>query len=185
MPRRSQVSLVLKCQLGNLISEQQPKWVGTLTRESRAFGPLHVWIAHNGVRPIQRCRVLFLILHLRNSCNQINNVQREVYLTHICGICSPFTTIRPKMVFLEYLDRGSTLMSNSSLCFSGCCQNVQLVSFLFCNENETSAHIKISNQPYYQRASNYIIVLFVLSEEIKLINICILINSPFSFTSVV
>lgn len=36
--RRSRVSSVLKCHWDNLISEQRPKWVGTLTGESCVFG---------------------------------------------------------------------------------------------------------------------------------------------------
>lgn len=92
----------------------------------------HVWIAHNEVRLIQRCQPLFLISHLRNSCNQINSGWREVHFTHTCGFCSPFTAIRPKTrlfgsgIFRRLFPRKHTVVL-SSLCFLGTCQNVRIV----------------------------------------------------------
>lgn len=112
---RSQVSLVLKHQSHNLISEQGPKWTGTLTGESCVFG---LSSCLDRSQRGQICSALSTALPHLASQEQLQSnkqcVAWDLLHTHLWlfALYSQRSGQRNcclRMVFLEYLDRGSTL----------------------------------------------------------------------------
>ena len=79
--RRSQVSLVLRCQRDNLISEQRAEGIGTSTAEICVFGLCACW--DHSQRGQTRSVLSALTSRLRSSCNQINSA---------CGFSVSFTS---------------------------------------------------------------------------------------------
>lgn len=91
--------------------------------EQRVLASPRVWITRIEVRHVRRCQPPVLISHLRNSCNQINSVWREVdlhtfvvFALHSQPFGQRYCCLTK--IFLGCLDSGNTRSPNSSEYFS-------------------------------------------------------------------